>query len=88
MGVVSNDNKSKKKTYLSLGAGEGGEGKEERVCERKKCGQCSCCLWRCGDAAPRHHNMTTFGLATKALLAQLVTTLVTCLVISIKCARV
>ena len=75
------NSKSKKKTYLSLGQGRG-EGKEERVCEGRKGGQRSCCLQRCGDAAPKHHIRTIIGLATNALLAQLVTTLVTCLVIS------
>ena len=83
MGVVSRYNKGKKKkTNLSLGAGEGrGEGREN-VREGKVASH-SCCLRRCRDATPRHHIMTIIGLATKALLAQLVTTLVMCLVISI-----
>ena len=75
------NSKSKKKTYLLLGQGRG-EGKEERVWEGRKGGQCLCCLQRCGDAAPKHHIRTIIGLATNASLAQLVTTLVTCLVIS------
>ena len=75
------NSKSKKKTYLSLGQGRG-EGKEERVCEGRKGGQRSCCLQRCGDVAPKHHIRTIISLATNASLAQLVATLVTCLVIS------
>ena len=75
------NSKSKKKTYLSLGQGRV-EGKEERVCEGMKGGQRLCCLRRCRDAAPKHHIRTIIGLATNASLAQLVTTLVTCLVIS------
>ena len=82
MGVVSRYNKGKKKTNLSLGAGEGGG--EGRECVREgKVASHSCCLQRCQDATPRHHIMTIIGLATKASLAQLVTMLVTCLVISI-----
>ena len=73
--------KVKKKRTFCLGQGRG-EGKEESVCERRKGGQRSCCLRRCRDAAPKHHIRTIIGLATNASLAQLVTTLVTCLVIS------
>ena len=73
--------KVKKKPTFCWGQGMG-EGKEERVCERRKGGQHSCCLWRCRDATPKHHIRTIMGLATNALLAQLVTMLVTCLVIS------
>ena len=61
MGVVSRYNKGKKKTNLSLGAGEGrGEGRES--VREGKVASCLCCLQRCGDAAPRHHIMTIIGL--------------------------
>ena len=81
MGVVSRYNTGKKKPTFHWG--QGGERGRKRVSERRKGGQHSCCLWRCQDAAPRHHIMAIISLATKASLAQLVTMLVTCLVISI-----